>query len=431
MSTANTTPTAVLAPANDESHLVTYPRFLWECLKISFAGGPIFYAWMTLLTALALVGANAWANQMGEGMILTNMTDHVSWGLYIANFTFGVGLAAGAVMMVIPAYLYDDEEMHDVVIIGELLAIAAIIVCVAFVIVDMGRPDRLWHMIPGLGRFHWPMSMLAWDVLVLNGYLLLNLHIAGYMIYSRFIGKPLRRTWYVPFVFLSVVWAISIHTVTAFLYTGLGSRPFWNDAIIAPRFIASAFVTGPAFLILALNLIRRLGHLEISDGPIQTLTSILRVTVWINLFLLAAEVFTQFYTGGTHAASAHYLYFGLDGKRALVPWIWSAIALNGTAAVILISPAGRRHAGLVLVSCVMTFTGVWIEKGMGMVVPGFVPSTMHELVEYVPSLTEWKLTVGIWAMGIGIFTVAVKIATHMLTGRSGLGPAAPSRGGKH
>jgi Ni/Fe-hydrogenase subunit HybB-like protein len=429
MSTADTHPAALEPPA-DESHLVTYPRFLWECLKISFAGGPLFYGWMTLLTALALVGANAWANQMSEGMILTNMTDHVSWGLYTANFTFGVGLAAGAVMMVIPAYLYDDDEMHDVVIVGELLAIAAIVVCVAFVVVDVGRPDRLWHMIPGLGRFHWPMSMLAWDVLVLNGYLLLNLHISGYMIYSRFIGKPLRKAWYVPFVFLSVAWAISIHTVTAFLYTGLGSRPFWNDAIIAPRFIVSAFVTGPAFLIVALSLIRRLLRLEISDGPIETLTSILRVTVWINLFLLSAEVFTQFYTGGTHAASAHYLYFGLDGKQALVPWIWSAIALNGTAALILISPGGRRRRGLVLLACVMTFVGVWIEKGMGMVVPGFVPSTMHELVEYVPSLTEWKLTVGIWAMGLGIFTVAVKIASHMLTGRSSLGPAARPGGGK-
>ena len=144
MSTANTTPTAVLASANDESHLVTYPRFLWECLRISFAGGPMFYAWMTLLTALALVGANAWANQMGEGMILTNMTDHVSWGLYIANFTFGVGLAAGAVMMVIPAYLYDDEEMHKVVIIGEAVAIAAIVMCTLSVVVDLGRPDRFW-----------------------------------------------------------------------------------------------------------------------------------------------------------------------------------------------------------------------------------------------------------------------------------------------
>ncbi len=422
--TAETLPTR---PAED-SHLVTYPRFLWECVKISFDGNLFFYAWMTVLTALALVGANAWANQMAEGLVLTNMTDHVSWGLYIANFTFGVGLAAGAVMMVIPAYLYDDHEMHEVVIIGELLAIAAIFVCLAFVIVDMGRPDRLWHMLPIVGRFHWPMSMLTWDVLVLNGYLLLNLHIVGYMIYSRFIRKPLNRKWYVPFVFVSVVWAISIHTVTAFLYTGLGSRPFWNDAIVAPRFIASAFVTGPAFLIVALTCIRPLTRLEIPEGPIQTLTSILRVTVWINLFMLGAEVFTQFYTGGAHAASATYLYLGLHGHDALVPWIWTAIALNGTAALMLASPLSRRSQAVVLAACAMTFVGVWIEKGMGMIVPAFVPSTMHEIVEYTPSLTEWKLTVGIWAGGIGIFTVAVKIAAQVLTGRSGLGPAGESHG---
>ena len=422
------TPTLQASPG-EGSHLVTYPRFLWECVKISFDGNLVFYAWMTVLTALALVGVNAWANQMAEGMILTHMSNHVSWGLYIANFTFGVGLAAGAVMMVIPAYLYDDEEMHEVVIIGELLAISAILVCLAFVIVDMGRPDRLWHMVPLLGRFHWPMSMLTWDVLVLNGYLLLNLHICGYMIYSRFIRKPLNRKWYVPFVFVSVVWAISIHTVTAFLYTGLGSRPFWNDAIVAPRFIASAFVTGPAFLIVALTAIRRLTRLEIPEGPIQTLSSILRVTVWINLFMLGAEVFTQFYTGGSHAASARYLYLGLHGYDALVPWIWSAIALNGVAALMLISPASHRSQTVVLLACSLTFAGVWIEKGMGMVVPAFVPSTMHELVEYTPSLTEWKLTVGIWAGGIGIFTVAVKIAAQILTGRSSLGPAG-ERGGE-
>jgi molybdopterin-containing oxidoreductase family membrane subunit len=269
--------------------------------------------------------------------------------------------------------------------------------------------------------------MLTWDVVVLNGYLLLNLHICGYMVYSRFIRKPLNPTWYVPFVFVSVVWAISIHTVTAFLYTGLGSRPFWNDAVIAPRFIASAFVTGPAFLIIALGVIQRVTALRIPDGPVRTLTSILRVTCWVNLFLLGAEVFTQFYTGGAHAASARYLFLGLEGGRALVPWIWSAIALNLVAALLLVSPASRQPA-VVLAACAMTFVGVWIEKGMGMVIPGFVPSTMHELVEYTPSLTEWKVTVGIWAMGLGIFTVAVKIAAHMLTGRSTLGPARASEG---
>jgi molybdopterin-containing oxidoreductase family membrane subunit len=323
--------------------------------------------------------------------------------------------------MVIPAYLYEDRDMHEVVIVGELLAISAIFVCLAFVIVDLGRPDRLWHMIPGLGRFHWPVSMLAWDVIVLNGYLLLNLHITGYMIYSRFIGKPLNPRWYIPFVFVSVVWAISIHTVTAFLYQGLGSRPYWNDAILAPRFLASAFVTGPAFLIVALTLIRRIVRLEVPQGAIDTLTSILRVTVLINLFLMLVEIFTQFYTGGAHAASAEYLYFGLHGKSGLVPWIWTAVALNVTAVTILVSPISRRGQGWVLSACVMAFVGVWIEKGMGLIIPGFIPSTMHELVEYAPSLTEWKVTAGVWAMGLGTFTVSVKIVAHVLTGRSSLG----------
>jgi molybdopterin-containing oxidoreductase family membrane subunit len=404
-----------------DSHAVNYPRFLWECVRISFDGGPLFYAWMTVLTALALVGANAWAHQMGSGLILTNMTDHVSWGIYIANFTFMVGLAAGGVMMVIPAYLYDDHDMHEVVIIGELLAIAAIVMALAFVNVDLGRPDRFWHLMPFIGRFHWPISMLTWDVLVLSGYLLINLHVCGYMIYSRFIGKPLKRQWYVPVVFISIAWAISIHTVTAFLYTGLGGRPFWNDSVIAPRFIASAFVTGPAFLIVSLKLIGHFTRLYIPPGASQTLLSIMRVTVLINLFLLGSELFTQFYTGGSHAASARYLWFGLHGHNALVPWIWTAVVLNVIAAIMLLSPAARRSDTVVVIASIMTFIGIWIEKGMGMIIPGFVPSTLHEIVEYVPSLTEWKLTVGIWALGIGIFTVSVKIAAQILSGESSLG----------
>jgi Ni/Fe-hydrogenase subunit HybB-like protein len=411
------------ASTGSPSHTVSYPRFLLECLKISFDGGPLFYSWMTVLTALALVGANAWAQQMGQGLVLTSMTDHVSWGLYIANFTFAVGLAAGGVMMVIPAYLYDDEEMHDVVIIGELLAISAIIVALGFVVVDLGRPDRFWHLIPIIGRLNWPISMLTWDVVVLNGYLLINLHITGYMVYSRFIGKPLNPKWYIPFVLLSIGWAISIHTVTAFLYNGLGSRPFWNDAIIAPRFLASAFVTGPAFLIVSLGLIKRFTRLAIPDSPVRTLTSIMRVTVVVNLFLLGSEAFTQFYTGGAHAASAHYLYFGIGEHRALVPWIWSAIALNTTAALLLLSPLSHRRHSVVLIACVLTFAGIWIEKGMGMIIPAFIPSTMHEIVEYVPSLTEWKLTVGIWAIGMGVFTIAVKITAQILTSETSLDSA--------
>jgi Ni/Fe-hydrogenase subunit HybB-like protein len=377
------------------------------------------------LTAIALVGVNAWAHQVAQGMGLTAMTDHVSWGLYIANFTFGVGLAAGAVMMVIPAYLYDDHEMHDVVLVGELLAIAAILLCLMFILVDMGRPDRFWHIIPGVGRFNWPISMLTWDVLVLNGYLVLNLHVAGYMAYMRFLKRAPAKRWYLPFVFLSIGWAVSVHTVTAFLYSGLGGRPFWNSALLAPRFLASAFVTGPAFVILLLQILRRFAGVPVGLGPVRTLRSIVRVTVLINLFMLGSELFTLFYGGGAHAASAHYLFFGLHGKSGLVPWIWTAMVLNLGSAVLLHWPTkdltedfeGRVPGLAVLnVACVMAFVGVWIEKGMGLIVPGFIPSTLHEIVEYAPTHVEWKVTAGIWALGLMILTVLIKICLPVLKG---------------
>lgn len=411
------TPTQSSVPAPAAlSHAVAYPRFLLRLLLQSFEGTWRFYTWMTALTAIGLVGANAWAHQLASGMVLTHMTDHVSWGLYIANFTFGVGLAAGAVMMVIPAYLYDDHEMHDVVIVGEILAIAAIAVCLGFITVDLGRPDRFWHIIPGLGRFNWPISMLTWDVIVLNGYLLLNLHITGYLVYMRYLGRRPQKQWYLPFVFVSIFWAISIHTVTAFLYSGLGGRPFWNSALLAPRFLASAFVTGPAFVILLLQVLRRALALPFGGGPIRTLTNVLRVTVVINLFMVGSELFTAFYSGGAHATSARYLFFGLHGHHALVPWIWTAMALNlGSLGLLFAHKRSERVVWLDL-ACVAAFAGVWIEKGMGLIVPGFIPSTLHEIVEYSPSLTEWKITAGIWALGLMILTLGVKLALPVLKG---------------
>ncbi len=408
---------------SDGSGRYPYLRFLWRACVLATDGSFAFYAWMFALTAVALVGANAWAQQVSGGMQLTNMTDHVSWGLYIANFTFLVGVAAGGVMMVIPAYLYHDREMHDVVIFGELLAVAAIVMAMCFVLVDLGRPDRFWHLVPGIGQFNWPLSMLAWDVVVLNGYLLLNLHICGYLLYTRFRGREPRRRWYVPFVFVSIVWAISIHTVTAFLFSGLGGRPLWNSALLAPRFLVSAFIAGPAFLIVALSLLRRLTEYKVADRPLQTLASILRITVLVNLFMLISELFTEFYTGSGHTASASYLFFGLHGHGRLVPWIWTAIALNATSGVMLFAPRLLERRALLIAACVMSFIGVWIEKGMGLVVPGFIPSALHEIVEYLPSTIEWKVTAGIWALGLMIYTVAIKIAVPVLSGRHALARA--------
>jgi len=546
-----------------------YYVFLRRCAGVAFVGDWRYYAWMGLLTAVALLGLNAYCKQLVHGLVVTGMSDEVSWGVYIANFTFLVGVAAAAVMMVIPVYIYDNEELHDLVIFGELLAVAAIIMCLAFVTVDLGRPDRFWHLIPGIGQMNFPRSMLSWDVLVLNGYLLLNIHICGYLLYCRYQKRKPSKWFYIPFVFLAIVWAISIHTVTAFLYVGLGGRPFWNASIVGPRFLASAFTAGPALIILALQVIRRvsasgpaseigngpdvsdrpgraatladldqLAHdlremsavpvdqrqralagatvievspgevllrqgttspyaffvlkgrvvvkrkegdrvritrtaragdqfgevsalhhtareataiaeekslilrlpeeslrvlletreldlvvesrmserLMITDRSLLILRGIVQVSMIINVFLLVCEVFKEFYSGTTHGASAKYLFLGLDGHHALVPWIWTAIAFNLIAMVLLVLPLSRGLKYL-NIACVLSIVGIWIEKGMGLVIPGFIPTPLGAIVDYTPSLNETLVCLGIWAFGLLCYTIFLRMSVPILQGR--------------
>jgi Ni/Fe-hydrogenase subunit HybB-like protein len=393
-----------------------YFVFLWRCARIAFVGDWRFYTWMGVLTAICLLGLNAYCKQFVHGLIVTGMSDQVSWGVYIANFTFLVGVAAAAVMMVIPVYIYDNEELHDLVIFGELLAVAAIIMCLLFVTVDLGRPDRFWHLIPGLGEFNFPASMLSWDVIVLNGYLLLNVHICGYLLYCRYQDRKPGKWFYIPFVFIAIVWAISIHTVTAFLYVGLGGRPFWNSAIVGPRFLASAFTAGPALIILALQVIRRVSHYNISDKALLTLRSIVQVSMLINVFLLVNEVFKEFYSGNLHVASSKYLFLGLHGHHALVPWIWTAIVFNLIAMFLLVLPLSRSLKWL-NVTCVLCIIGIWIEKGMGLVIPGFTPTPLGEIVEYTPTLNETLVCLGIWSFGLLCYTIFLRMAVPILQGK--------------
>ncbi len=390
-----------------------YTRFLCRCARLSFQGDWKYLAWMFALTVVALLGLNAYAKQLVHGLATTGMTDQVSWGLYIANFTFLVGVAAAAVMLVIPVYIYKNHDLHDLVILGELLAVAAIFMCLAFVTVDLGRPDRFLHLFL---RFNFPISMLTWDVVVLNGYLLLNLHICGYLVYCAYRRRKPTRRFYIPFVFIAIVWAISIHTVTAFLYSGLGGRPFWNSAVIAPRFIASAFAAGPAIIILTLQVIRAHTTYPVTDKAIHLLRRITTVALAINLFLLGSELFTAFYTGAAHSISARYLFFGLHGHAALVPWIWTALTLNVGALVVLCTPLSRRLWAL-NGACAAMIVGIWIEKGMGLIVPAFIPTPLGEIVEYTPTLNEILVCLGIWAAGLLVYTIFVRITIPVLQGR--------------
>ena len=384
--------------------------FLLGALNSAISGGRRYYVWMGILTLVMLIGAYAYYVQLRGGLVVTGMTDHVSWGLYISQFTFLVGMAAAAVMLVLPAYVLKDVDFQDAVLIGEGVAVGALIMCLLFVTVDLGNPVAAWHMVPVIGILNFPDSMLAWDVVVLNGYLLLNLGIPFYILYSHYSGRKPDPSKYIPWVYFSVFWAVSLHLVTAFLMAGLPARPFWNHGLLGPRFLASAFTAGPAFMILLLWFIDSETEYKIGQEAFRKLAMITTVAAQINLIMLASEIVTEFYFPTHHVLSAEYLFFGLDGFSALVPWIRTAIVLNVGATIVMTIHPLREDRRWLLGACITLFVAVWIEKGMGLLVPGFIPSPLGEIVEYSPTWVELWVTAGIWALGLFIMTVLVRVA---------------------
>lgn len=387
---------------------VAFQRFVFAAAATLLKGGRLYRGWLALLALLIAFGAWNYSLQLRTGLVVTGMSDQVSWGFYIANFAFLVGIAAAAVLLVIPAFIFHRQDVKAVVLIGDSLAFAAVIGALTFVIVDIGRPDRLWHMLPIIGRFNFPTSMLAWDVVVLSGYLVINVTLPAYVLYCHFRGGLPAPKLYFPAVVLSIFWAISIHTVTAFLFAASSARPFWNIALLAPRFIATAFASGPALIILVLEVIRRFTAFSVRQEVIDMLAVIMGIALWITLYFLGSEFFTDLYNEGTHAASLHYLYFGLHGHGGLRPFVWTALALNATAVAIL-SIGPLRHQPLTLnVACLFAFIGIWLEKGMGLVVPGFIPTPLGEVFEYRPTAVEFSVAAGIWALAALAFTLAAR-----------------------
>ncbi len=397
--------------------MTSYIRFWFKMIKHAFVGNKKYYLWMTFLSLLILPGMYSYYFQATLGLKVTNMTDQVSWGAYIANFTFLVGVAAAAVLLVVPAYVYHHKPTKDIVLLGELLAVAAIIMCLLFIVVDMGRPDRFLHILPFIGRLNFPRSVLAWDVIVLNGYLILNLHISGYLLYMKYRGQTPSKYLYLPIVFLSIFWAVSIHTVTAFLYSGFGSRPFWNSAILAPRFLISAFAGGPAILTIAFRSVNRFTTLKVDEAVFTMLKKIVAVTMPVNMFLLFCELFSEFYTNSEHVASAKYLYFGLHGGHMLQGYIISALIMNTIAMIVFVTPKLRDNNKIFIFVSVLAILGIWTEKGMGLIIPGFIPTPLGDIVEYTPSINEFFICLSIWATGVLIYTLLVKTATAILSGK--------------
>jgi molybdopterin-containing oxidoreductase family membrane subunit len=374
-------------------------------LELAIKGSKKYYGWMAFLLVIIGVGFAFYLKQLNFGLGVTGLSRDISWGFYIANFTFLVGVAAGGVMVVLPYYLHDYKAFGKVTILGEFLAIAAVLMCVTFILVDLGQPMRIFNV------FLYPsfQSVLFWDTIVLNGYLLLNIIIGWNVLEAERNGVHYQK-WLKPLIYLSIPWAVSIHTVTAFLYSGLPGRGFWMTAILAPRFLASAFAAGPALLILLCLIIRRVSDFDPGREQIQSLAKIVAYAICINVFFFLCEVFVAFYSNiPEHMDHIKYLFVGLQGHGAYVPWMWASFSLMFVGIILTVNPFTRKNEGVLAVACVAIFAGTWIDKGLGMIAGGFTPSPLHEVVEYIPSIPEILIALGVWALGFLVLTALYKI----------------------
>jgi molybdopterin-containing oxidoreductase family membrane subunit len=379
-------------------------------------GSTGYYVWLLVLGILIALGVATYGYQLANGLITSNMRDQVSWGFYIGNFAFLVGVAAAAVVLVVPAYVYNWGPIREVVLIGELLSVAAIIMCMLFVTVDLGRPEFVWHLMPIVGTPNFPHSLLTWDILVLNLYFLLNWFVVTYILFKAFTGKKYNPHIVLPIIFLSIPFAIGIHTVTAFLFTGLKTRAFWHTALLAPRFIAGAFCSGPALIFVIFRVLRKVGRIKISNAALFKIGELLAYAMALNLFLVGTEVFTEFYAPTSHSIHARYQWFGIHGSSSMAIYTWTAFCLNVLALIIFMVPKFRFNLPLLTVGCVFSFCGIFIEKGMGLLLPGLTPDTLGEVYDYTPSASELLIGIGIWSVGALLFTLMVRVANAITVG---------------
>lgn len=374
-------------------------------IEKALQGDKRYWSWIGFLMIMIGVGFLCYMRQLEYGLTTTGLSRDVTWGFYIAQFTFMVGVAASAVMVVLPYYLHNFKEFGKLTILGEFVAIPSVIVCMLFIFVDMGQPFRVTNVF----LYPTPHSMMFWDSVVLFGYLVLNVIISqvSFDAERKGIAPP---KWIKPVIYLSIPWAVSIHTVTAFLYAGLAARSFWMTAVLAPRFLASAFAAGPSLLILLCLLIRKLTKFDAGKKPIQKLATIVTYAMIVNVFLVLMEVFTALYSSiPEHAHHLQYLFVGLEGHSRLVPWMWASSILAIISLVLLIVPKFRKNESILVVACFVTIGSLWIDKGLGMVIAGFIPSPLGAVREYWPTWNEFFISVGIYSIGALTLTVFYKM----------------------
>jgi molybdopterin-containing oxidoreductase family membrane subunit len=388
--------------------------------------------WIGLLALAIAVGLGAWVYQLANGLAATNMRNPMMWGLYITMFMYFVGLSAGGLIVASAGRLFGAKRLKPVVRIAVLEATVAVMIAALLLLPDIGRPDRVWHLL----RYPHVTSPLVWDLTIVTVYFLIS---ATYVwVYTRAdlaargsrlalgTGTSLadtRRDERLKGVLAAVGLpaAILLHSITAWIFGLQIARGFWYSAIMAPLFIASALVSGTALMILLALVVRRTGKVGFKDDLVGYLGGMLAVFIAVEGFLVFSEMLTAAYPGaGFEADPARRL---LTGPYAGFFWFEVVVGLV-VPFVLLVVKRLRADPRWVAAASVLAVAGILIHRvnivlnGLSYATVPFPPgvpigtappegATAFALSYfYSPALIEYLVAGGVICFGALVFTLA-------------------------
>lgn len=378
-------------------------------LEKAFHGGRMYWIWVLVLGTGIGVGLLAYLYQLREGLWVTGMSRDVSWGFYISQFTFLVGVAASVLMIVLPLYLHNFKAFGQLTALAQFLTVGVLLMSLMFIFSDIGMPMRILNV----PLYPTPWSMLFYDTVFLPGFLMLNL-IIGWVTLGAGKRDVAPSRWVRVLIYLSIPWAVVMHTVTAFIFAGTPGRGFWMTAIMAPRFLVTAFAAGPAILIILGTLLKAVTRYDVREAAIQKLATIMFYALVIDAFFLGVEYYTAFYSRvPAYTETFRYLFFGIGGNDALAPWYWAMNVAIVASIVLLAIPGARKSRPCLLAACIVALVGLWIDKGFVLVPAAFIPNVFGKITEYPPSLVELALSAGIYCLGGLVITVLFKVVVSV------------------
>lgn len=392
--------------------------------------------WLAVLFIIILFGIFAYIRQLKYGLIVTSMRDYTSWGIYISNFVFFVAISLiGSVVSSILKLMREDWAI-PLSRISEIIAISAIICASAIIIVDMGRPDRLFYVIIR-GRIQSP---IIWDVIIIATYLTVSVlllyisllpdiaicrdKLSNIPKWQKKMYKIMAINWsgnphqYKILHRLSNILALTvlplafaIHTVTSWLFATTW-RPGWDSTNLGPYFVSGAFMVGVAVILVAMYFIRKALQLNeyITDnhfdkmGKLLVLVSLIYLYFNINEYL--GPVFKMVGVEGEHITE---LFFG---KYAIMYWLVQIVGLILPIVLLIFNKARKPFPILIISFCVIL--GAWFKRFLIV-----IPSLQHPYLpiqdvdesyrHYIPSWEEWAITFASFAGVLLIITIFIRL----------------------